>query len=122
MSLSLKSSPSVSRWRRPRVAAVAVEFDQSPVGTAVAVGVLVAALVLLDRSSRTPGWSARHVLMAAGGVLLARALLGFLVDPIGDGPAAAKYAHNTLAVLLVVALVALGWIRLGADLDVRGTV
>ena len=49
--------------------------------------------------------------MVAGGALLARALQGFLVDPIGDGSDLAKYAHNTVAVLLVIVLVAIGWRR-----------
>jgi hypothetical protein len=83
------------------------------VGTAVLVGVFAG----LSRFARTAGWSARHVLMVAGGALLARALQGFLVDSIGDGSEVAKLVHNTVAVLMVIVLVAIGWIRNRAQDD-----
>jgi hypothetical protein len=93
------------------IATVAFEFDQSWVGLLVAVTVLVGAFAALSRFSRTRGWSNRHLLLVVGGVMLARALEGFLVDPIGDGSDLAKYLHNTAAVLLVIVLVAIGWFR-----------
>ena len=92
-------------------ATVVHDANQSWSGFAVGVLAVAATLAAVAHFSRTPGWSARHVLMLAGGALLARAAAGFLVDPIGDGLPAAKYAHNTVAVLLVVALVAVGWVR-----------
>ena len=42
--------------------------------------------------------------------MLARALQGFLVDPIGDGSDVAKYVHNSVAVLLVLV-----WSRSGGS-------
>ena len=93
------------------VAATAVGFDYSWVGALVGTAVLLAFFAALSRVSRTEGWSARHVLMVAGGALLSRALQGFLIDPIGDGSDVAKYVHNTVAVLLVIVLVAIGWFR-----------
>ena len=99
------------------IAATAFDFDKSWIGALVGSAVLIAAFVALARFSRTEGWSARHVLMVAGGALLARALQGFLIDPIGDGSDVAKYVHNSVAVLLVIVLVAIGWIRNRAQRD-----
>ena len=93
------------------VATFAFEFDQSWAGLLVAVTVLVGTLAVLARISRTSGWSSRHLLLVVGGAMLARALEGFLVDPIGDGSDLAKYVHNTVAVVLVIVLVAVGWWR-----------
>lgn len=93
------------------VATFAFEFDQSWVGLLVAVSVLVGTFAALSRFSRTSGWSSRHLLLVVGGAMLARALEGFLVDPIGDGSDLAKYLHNTVAVLLVIVLVVIGWVR-----------
>ena len=50
-------------------------------------------------------WSARPV-AAAGGALLANVATAFAAEPIGDVDPFAKYAHNTVAVLLVAALLA----------------
>lgn len=94
------------------VATALHDVSQTWVGFAVGVLVLTATFAVVDQFSRTPGWSDRHVLLLAGGALLVRAATGFLVDPIGDGSTVAKYVHNSGAVLLVVALVALGWMRL----------
>lgn len=108
------------------VATALHDISQTWAGFAVGVAVLTATLVTVDHFSRTPAWSGRHLLLLAGGALLARALTGFLVDPIGEGPVVAKYVHNSVAVLLVVVLVAIGWIRLRSerfgrlDSDVRG--
>ena len=93
------------------IATFAFEFDQSWVGFLVAVAVLIGAFAALSRWSRTAGWTPRHLLLVVGGAMLARALEGFLIDPIGDGSDAAKYVHNTVAVLLVIVLVAIGWRR-----------
>jgi hypothetical protein len=93
------------------LATLAFEFDQSWVGLLVAVAVLVGTFAALSHWSRAAGWTPRHLLMVVGGAMLARALEGFLIDPIGDGSDVAKYIHNTVAVLLVVVLVAIGWWR-----------
>ena len=93
-------------------ATVAHDASLTWAGFAVSVVVLTGTFVALDHFSRTPGWSGRHLLLLVGGALLARALSGFLIDPIGDGPMVAKYVHNVVAVLLVLVLVAIGWIRL----------
>jgi hypothetical protein len=94
------------------VATALHDASQTWAGFAVGVAVLTATFVAVDHFSRTPAWSGRHLLLLAGGALLSRAATGFLVDPIGDGPLVAKYTHNAVAVLLVVVLVAIGWIRL----------
>jgi heme A synthase len=52
----------------------------------------------LDRRGR------RQVAAIAVGALLAQAVTGFLAVPIGDVEPFAKYAHNTAATLLVIAL------------------
>jgi hypothetical protein len=56
--------------------------------------------------ARSTAWGRRQVTALAVGALLSQALTGFLVIPIGDVDPFAKYAHNTAATLLVVAL---GW-------------
>ena len=97
------------------VATALHDVSQTWAGFAVGVLVLVGTLAAVDHFSRTPGWSLRHFLLLAGGAMVARAATGFLIDPIGDGSRAAQYTHNTLAVLLVVILVAIGWIRLRVE-------
>lgn len=98
------------------------DASQSWAGFALGAVVLAGVFLTLDRFSRAPGWTYRHVLLHVGGALLVRAATGFLVDPIGEGPRAAQYAHNTVAVLLVVVLVVIGWFRLRVErFDVRKT-
>ena len=93
------------------VAVFAFDLSTSWLGTLLGIVVLVATLVAHSRFSRTSGWSVHHLVLAAGGAMLCRAGQGFWVDPIGDGARAAQYAHNTVAVLLVIVLVAIGWWR-----------
>lgn len=89
---------------RPLLAAL------SPVGpeftgwlpTGVAFGAVVVWLVLVGRWSRRRGWGGLHVLAAAAGSLLGVAGAAFIVEPLGDVPATAKYITN--AVLLAIAL------------------
>lgn len=80
-------------------------------GVASTGAVLLAAGVLLRRWSRTAAWDVRHVVAVAAGALVAPALVGFVVDPIGDGPAGPKYVHNTVAVLGTVLLGRWAWRR-----------
>jgi hypothetical protein len=104
------------------VATILHDFSQTWAGFALGVAVLAGTFAAVGHFSRTPGWTYRHVLLLAGGALLARAATGFLIDPIGDGSRAAQYAHNSVAVLLVVVLVAIGWVRLDSERpDVRRT-
>lgn len=48
----------------------------------------------------------------AGGTLLAQAAVALLTEPIGEVSAAAKLAHNTLAMITVVGLVTVATLRL----------
>ncbi|MFE6306420.1 hypothetical protein [Nocardiopsis sp. NPDC057823] len=81
-------------------------------GFAVNLAVLGGLAVLLARWSARAGWGPRHVLAAAGGALLANVFTAFLARPIGDVAAAAKYTHNTVALLGSLAVLALGFRRL----------
>ncbi len=102
------------------VATALHDISQTWAGFAVGVVALSATLAAVALFSRTPDWSFRHVLLLAGGAMLARAATGFLVDPIGNVPMVAKYLHNSVAVLLVVVLVIIGWVRLRSErFDVR---
>jgi hypothetical protein len=73
------------------------------VATVVGLAVLAVALVRWGRSRR---WTSRHVGALAIGVLLSRALGGFLVDPVDGGRTAATYLVNLGATLLVAVLAA----------------
>lgn len=81
------------------------------VATAVGLGVLAGGLV---RWGRSPGWTGGHVAGLALGVLLSRALGGFLVDPVDGGRTPTTYLVNVGAVLLVASLAALARRRLRA--------
>ena len=74
-------------------------FLQGWSGFAVNVALLTGLGVFLTR------WSARPVAVA-GGALLANVATAFAAEPIGDVDPVAKYAHNAVAVLLVVGLLA----------------
>ena len=56
----------------------------------------------------TPGWRPAHVLALAGGAVMANAVFGFFVQPLGDSPLALKLAHNVVLAVGMVALPALG--------------
>jgi hypothetical protein len=76
------------------------------VGVGMGVALAVGGAAAVARFSRSGRWRARHVAALATSALLGRALVGFLVTPLGDVAPAAKYTHN--AVLLVAAAL-LGW-------------
>jgi hypothetical protein len=61
----------------------------------------------MGRWSRRRGWGGRHVLAAAAGSLLGVAGAAFLVEPLGDVAAPAKYATNTVLLAMVLLLVVL---------------
>jgi hypothetical protein len=78
------------------------------------VGIAVAAFGglggLLGFWSSRAAWASTHVLAAAGGALVSRALIGFLVDPLGASEVA-KYVSSTVVLLALLALLAWGWRR-----------
>lgn len=76
-------------------------------GFALNLAFLTTLAVLFVRWSSRRGWGPFHQLAAAGGALLANVATAFAIQPIGDVSAAAKYAHNIIALLGVVALLAL---------------
>lgn len=59
--------------------------------------------------ARSTAWGRPHVTALAVGALLSQALTGFLATPIGDVEPFLKYAHNTVATLLVITI---GWLAL----------
>jgi hypothetical protein len=64
--------------------------------------------VLIWRWSQRQGWSATHTVAIAGGALLTRAWVAFLITPVlGDVEATAKLIHNAVFALGVVALLVL---------------
>ncbi|MCD0443999.1 hypothetical protein LO763_10225 [Glycomyces sp. A-F 0318] len=56
--------------------------------------------------ARSTAWGRRQATALAVGALLAQASLGFLTEPLGDIDPVAKYSHNAIATLGVLAL---GW-------------
>jgi hypothetical protein len=77
------------------VAALAFNFtSESWLGVAFGLAVLAVSAIAIVHFSRSGRWDGRHVVALATGALLARAILGFVVEPLGDVPPMAKYAHN----------------------------
>ncbi|MFY0407225.1 hypothetical protein [Solicola sp. PLA-1-18] len=70
---------------------------------------LVLLAVALVRWGRSPTWTDRHVAALAVGVLLSRALGGFVVDPVDGGRSVTTLLVNVGATLLVAVLAALAW-------------
>lgn len=71
-----------------------------------ALAVLIVFAVLIARWSSAPGWGPRHVLAIASGALTAIGAVAFTVQPIGHVPKAAKYATNSVLLLLLLAVLA----------------
>lgn len=93
----------------------------SPSWLGVGTGVLLAAVVVLavGRWSRRAGWRPAHVLALAGGAVMANAVFGFLVQPIGDPPLMLKLAHNVVLAVCMLALLTLAaWAARGSQADV----
>ncbi len=80
------------------VGAAVVLADTGWWGTAATCAVLAAGGAAVVRCSSSGGWTGGHVVALCTGLLAARAGAGFLIDPIGAVPPAARYAHNTTAV------------------------
>jgi hypothetical protein len=83
-------------------------------GFALNIALLAISGVVVARWSARTGWSPAHHLAIAGGALLGNAATAFATEPIGNVSASAKLAHNTAAVVGVIALVALAAYRLRA--------
>jgi hypothetical protein len=94
-------------WVIVATAAVAI-FATGMYETWAGVALTVAALAAMGLGAayfgRSTAWGRRQVTALAVGALLSQALTGFLVSPIGDVGPFAKYAHNTVATILVLAL------------------
>jgi hypothetical protein len=73
-------------------------------GVAIWAGVLVAGLAGLGIAGTRAGWTLRHSAAVGFGVLLERGLMAFTYDPLlGEVSAAAKYGHNVVMLLVVLA-------------------
>ena len=81
-------------------------------GFAVHVALLATLAWCVALWSARAGWGPLHRLALAGGALLANVVTAFATEPIGDVSRTAKLAHNVVAVLFVVALVAVAQRRL----------
>lgn len=82
-------------------------FDLAPsswLGLVLVWGAAVAAGLLLARSSRSPEWSARHLVAFAFGALLERTLIGFLAPTPPGSETVGKLVQNMVALVLVLAL------------------
>ena len=87
----------------------ALIFNVTPeswLGVVAGVAILVVSAPIVARLARSRRWSGRHVVALVTGALTARALVGFVVTPLGAVPPEAKYAHN---VVFLVGAVLLGW-------------
>ena len=73
-------------------------------GVAIAAVVVVASGWLLARAARGRDWGLAHIAAVATGALASRGTLAFLYYPlVGETPAAQKYAHNVVMLLVVAA-------------------
>jgi len=82
-------------------------FDLAPaswVGLVLVWGPPLAAGVLLVRCAPSPEWTPRHPVAFAFGVILERALIGFLVPTPPGADAGGKLVQNIVVLLLVLAL------------------
>jgi peptidoglycan/LPS O-acetylase OafA/YrhL len=94
-------------WAIVTVSAVGVfslGWTETWTGVVVTVGLLCAMGFGAAFFPRSTAWGRRQVAAIAVGALLAQAVTGFLAVPIGDVEPFAKFAHNTAATLLVIAL------------------
>ncbi|GAB3484883.1 hypothetical protein [Nocardiopsis coralliicola] len=100
------------------LAAAGLAFDLQAAtwpGTAFGAAVLAAAWAALAWWGRAGGWTELHAGAAACGVLLSRAVIGFLAEPLGDVAPVAKYGHNTVLFLLVASVAAAVLLRSRAE-------
>ncbi|QDV33838.1 hypothetical protein [Tautonia plasticadhaerens] len=86
-------------------------MPESWAGFSGGMAILAVGAATVSLWSRSGRWGRRHVIALATGVLMARALFGFLIEPLGDVPPVAKYSHNA-GFLLGAALLGLwAWSR-----------
>ncbi len=84
-------------------------MPQSWLGVAGSVTVLLIAGFVLTRTSRTHRWSPAHIAIVGAAPLLLTAALAFTYDPlIGEVPTVAKYVHNSVMLLIVLATLGAG--------------
>jgi hypothetical protein len=74
-------------------------------GTLLSAGLHILLAVLLWRWSRHGAWHTDHMLAVAGGILLTRAWMAFLIEPAGDVALTYKLLHNIVFLLGVVLLI-----------------
>lgn len=89
-------------------------FDLAPaswLGLVLVWGAALAAVALLRRCARAPGWTERHLVAVAFGAILERTLIGFLVPTPPGGDPGGKLVQNVLVLLLVLGLGALLRVR-----------
>ena len=111
-----RRAPAVRRLRVPApwlvgigAAAAGSVLHLMPTGwMGVVLGVLVlsGSSAVLAWAGRSADWTAAHRFAVGIGLLASSAWFGFLVEPIGGVPAAAKYGHNAAMVILVGLLAA----------------
>jgi hypothetical protein len=71
-------------------------------GVALIVAPLAVVAVAAAWWSGMRGWTPRHVVALAGGLLLVRAAVAFLAVPLGDVSVVAKYGHNVFFGLMAL--------------------
>ncbi|HYI59797.1 MAG TPA: hypothetical protein VEX66_16635 [Microlunatus sp.] len=105
-------------------------LPQTWLGVAGMAAVLATGAVVLFRASRTRRWSPTHAALVGAAPLLVTGVLAFTYDPlIGDVSTQAKYAHNVIMLLIVLAALGITLLRrprsataaLSADEDVPGS-
>jgi hypothetical protein len=78
-------------------------------GVAAHAALLAGVAGLLLWFARSTSWTRRHELAVAAGFVTALAIGGFMTTPLfGEVPAVQKYAHNTVLVVAIAALVLVG--------------
>jgi len=91
---------------------VGSDFIISWGGVAVQLLVYIMLACIIIQWSKGEQWSILHQVAVAGGALLTRAWVAFLVMPIGDVPLKAKFMHNTVFLLGTIAILAVATYRI----------
>jgi hypothetical protein len=98
----------VGGWpQRAQASWFAIGWD----GFVLNLALLASLTILVVRWSGRTGWGPAHLLAVASGALLANVVTAFATEPIGAVSATAKYAHNTVALFGVAALLAVATLR-----------
>ncbi len=83
------------------------QFGISWGGTGIDAAVIILLAIQVWRWSQRKGWNDLHMLALAGGALLTRAWIAFLVEPFGDVTIRAKLIHNIVFALGTIALLSM---------------